>query len=77
MITIAQQDGTVAKFAPDAARDAYVNVCARMRASYRGDELPPEHPLLEAVRNSSDPAWLRSFYATDPDHTEPIEDLSE
>jgi hypothetical protein len=43
-----------------------------------GEDAPPEHPLLEAARNSSDPLWSQSVYAEDPDEwIEPIEDLSE
>ncbi len=77
LITIPQQDGSVRKFPPDAAKDAYVNVCARLRAAYRGDEVPPEHPLLEAARNSSDPRWSRSFFAADGATGEHVEDLWE
>jgi hypothetical protein len=42
-------------------------------------DAPPEHPLLVAVRNSTDPEWQRSFYFVgDPDaHTEPVPDFSE
>jgi hypothetical protein len=44
-----------------------------------GEDAPPEHPMLEAVRNSSDPYWQNSVYVVnDPDeHTKPIPDLSE
>ena len=38
---------------------------------------PPEHPLMEAARNSSEQKWSGSFFATDEDVTTPIEDLSE
>ncbi len=77
LIAIPQRDGTVRKFPPDAAPAAYVNVCARLRAAYRGDEVPPEHPLLEAARNSSDPTWSRSFYSATGATGEPAEDLWE
>jgi len=32
-----------------------------------GEDAAPEHPLLEAARNSSDPLWSQSVYAEDPD----------
>ncbi len=74
MVTIRQRDGTVRRFPEGAIKDAYLNLCARMGA---GEDAPPEHPLLEAVRNSDDPEWSGSVFATDGDETEPIEDLSE
>jgi hypothetical protein len=42
-------------------------------------DAPPEHPMLAAVRNSSDPGWRGTFYfVEDPDEvTRPVEDLSE
>jgi hypothetical protein len=74
VITIPQQDGSVARFPQSAAREAYSNVMTRLGA---GDDAPPEHPLIEAARNSSDPWWCGSVYAVDEDITAPIEDLSE
>jgi hypothetical protein len=73
-VEIPQEDGTVAKFPWSAAADAYVNLMARLGA---GEEAPPEHPLLAAARNSSDPWWRSSVYAADEDITAPIPDLSE
>jgi hypothetical protein len=77
MISIPQRgDSTVARFPPDASREAYLNVCNRHGA---GAQAPPEHPLLAAVRNSSDAWWLQSAYhCEDPDEwVQPVEDLSE
>ena len=76
MVTVPQQDGTVAKFPQSALRDAMANLFDRLGA---GKDAPPEHPLIEAARNSSDPNWTSSFFAVnDPrDWTEPIDDLSE
>ena len=76
MITIPQQDGTVAKFPQSAAGDAMANCFDRLGA---GEDAPPEHPLIEAARNSSDPKWTGSLFAVnDPDDwTKPIENLSE
>jgi len=76
MIDIPQRDGTVRRFTEQDMKDAFVNLVDRGGA---GEDAPPEHPLLEAVRNSSDPEWLNSFYfAGDPEaHTQPVEDLSE
>jgi len=43
----------------------------RFRAVLGGDS------TIEAVRNSDDPEWSGSFFATDENVTAPIEDLSE
>ena len=76
MVLIPQKDGTVKRFPPSALLDAYSNFYDRLGA---GDAAPPEHPLVEAARNSSDPKWLGSFFSVnDPDDwIAPIEDLSE
>jgi hypothetical protein len=44
-----------------------------------GEDAPPEHPLIEAARNSTDPKWSRPFFAVeDPDEwIKPVPDLSE
>jgi hypothetical protein len=44
-----------------------------------GEDAPPEHPLIEAARNSSDTEWSRSFFATEgaEEWTKPVPDLSE
>jgi hypothetical protein len=77
VISIPQLDGTVARFPPDASREAYLNLCNRHGAGI--SKAPPEHPLLAAVRNSSDPWWLQSAYhCEDPDEwVQAVEDLSE
>jgi hypothetical protein len=76
MITIPQRDGTLRRFPPDAGEDALLNFIDRIGA---GEDAPPEHPLMEAARNSSDPKWAGSvFVASDPDEwVKPIPDLSE
>jgi hypothetical protein len=76
MISIPQRDGTVARFPQSELREAYVSLMERLGA---GEDAPPEHPLLVAIRNSSDPEFCRSaFLCEDPDeHTKPIPDLSE
>jgi hypothetical protein len=74
MIEIPQRDGTVARFPRSAGMDAYMNLMDRLGA---GEDAPPEHPLIEAVRNSSDPKWSESFFAVnDEGWTDPVEDLS-
>ena len=72
MIVIAQRGGTVKRFPPE----AYKKHMDRLGA---GEDAPPEHPLIEAVRNSSDPEWSNSFFATDvpEEWMKPEEDLSE
>ena len=75
-VSIPQRDGTVARFPKAALRDSFLNLMARLGA---GEEAPPEHPLIEAVRNSSDPRWSGTVWeAGDPrEWTAPVEDLSE
>jgi hypothetical protein len=76
MLVIPQRDGTVARFPQSEGIEAYVNWFDRMGA---GEDAPPEHPMLAAVRNASDPECTNSFFmCEDPDeHTKPIPDLSE
>ena len=74
-IVIPQKDGTVARFPPQAGMEAFSNLMDRMGA---GEDAPPEHPLIAAARNSSEPKWSQSFFAVnDEGFTDPIEDLSE
>ena len=75
MIEIPQQDGTVTCFPQSAVAEAYMNLMHRPGA---GEDASPEHPLIEAARNSSEPKWSGSFYATnDEGSTAPVEDLRE
>jgi hypothetical protein len=76
MLVIPQRDGTVKRFPPGTGLYAYINFMDRLGA---GEDAPPEHPLIEAARNSSDPKWLNTFYAVEnPDEwIKPVEDLSE
>jgi hypothetical protein len=75
-IEIPQRDGTVARFPAEEGMEAYMNLMERLGA---GEDAPPEHPLIEAARNSSEPKWAQSFYAVnDPEGlTRPVVDLSE
>jgi hypothetical protein len=76
MIAIPQRDGTVRRFPSGTDKEAFVNLMDRLGA---GEDAPPEHPMLAAVRNSSDPEWIASFYfVEDPEEvTRVVEDLSE
>ncbi len=76
MIEIPQLDGTVKRFPQSEGMDAFLNLMDRMGA---GEDAPPEHPLIAAARNSSDPKWANSFFAVEHPQrwTEPLEDLSE
>lgn len=75
MIVIPQNDGTVKKFPQSAGIDAYMNLLDRLGA---GEDAPPEHPLIAAARNSSDPQFSESFFAmNDEGWTGPVEDLSQ
>jgi hypothetical protein len=75
-VAIPQRDGPPKLFTKQDMKNAFVNMVVRSGA---GENAPPEHPVLEAVRNSSDPEWINSFYfVEDPEkHTQPVEDLSE
>jgi hypothetical protein len=83
MFTIPQLDGSVKRLPESALADAYLNSMERLGA---GESAPPEHPLLEAARNSSDPQWTQSVYTSNTvvcrdgtikAWTDPVEDLSE
>jgi hypothetical protein len=55
-VWVLQQDGSYAHFRESDLQDAYVNLMDRMR--YAGtDDMPPEHPMMTAVRNSPDPKY--------------------
>jgi hypothetical protein len=75
-VAIRQKDGTVVRFPAGADGEAFVNLMSRLGA---GEDAPPEHPLIAAARNSSDPKWSGSFVAAeDPERwVLPVEDLSE
>jgi hypothetical protein len=75
MLAIPQQDGTIKRFPMSAGKEAFKNAWERLGA---GENAPPEHPLVVAARNSSDPGWSSSFYAAnDENWTDPIKELSE
>ncbi len=76
MLIVPQRDGTVARFPASASEEAFINFMDRLGA---GEDAPPEHPLIAAARNSSDPKWSGSFVAAeDPERwVLPVEDLSE
>jgi hypothetical protein len=77
-IEIPQKDGTVVRFPASEGMEACMNLMDRLGA---GEDAPPEHPLIAAARNSSDPKWSQSFFASgagDPDEwVKPVKDLSE
>jgi hypothetical protein len=75
MIEIPQKDGTVRRFPQSAGMEAFMNLMDRLGA---GEDAPPEHPLIAAARNSSEPEWSESFYAAGGEGwTDQVEDLSE
>ena len=73
MVAIGQPDGSVERFPRSELAPAYLN--AFDRAVGRSDPDEAWHPLCAAARNSSDPAWRDSFYASE--WAGPVEDLSE
>ena len=66
MIAIPQRDGTVRHFPQSAAAEAFISLCDGR-----------DHPLLVAVRNSSDTKWSKSVYSTHPAEMHDVQDLSE
>jgi hypothetical protein len=76
MIAIPQRDGTVRRFPRSAGDEALANLMDRLGA---GEDAPPEHLMIEVVRNASDPKWASTAYLVeDPkEWVKPIEDLSE
>jgi hypothetical protein len=75
MIVIPVRDGTVRRFPQAASEEALMNLMDRLGA---GEDAPPEHPMIEAIRNSSEPEWAGTFFAVDdPDEwVKPVKDLS-
>ena len=76
LMVITQRDGTVRRFPKSASKEAFMNLMDRLGA---GEDAPPEHPLIEAVRNSSEAKWAGTVYACDDPAgwIRPVEDLSE
>ncbi len=75
MVEIPQRDGTVRRFEPDELPKAYIS--AYDLALGREVE---EHPMLDAMRNSSDPKWREMWgdlLTPEPGNLGPVEDLSE
>ena len=73
MVAIRQPDGSVERFPQSELAPAYLD--AFDRAVGRSDPDEPPHQLCAAARNSPDPAWQDSLYASE--RAEPVEDLSE
>jgi hypothetical protein len=73
MVAIRHPDGSVERFPESELAPAYLD--AFDRAVGRSDPDEPWHPLCAAARNSPDPTWRDSFYASE--WAEPVEDLSE
>ena len=77
LISIPQVDGSVKRFSEADLKAAFLNGIDRATAE-REEDRPPEHPLLIAAKNSSDPKWRNSFYADfEIVNDAPLADLSE
>jgi hypothetical protein len=75
LVEIPQRDGAARRFPQSELAVAYINLMERLGA---GEDAPPEHPVLVAARNSSDPYWSESLYAEDPhEWTKPVPELFE
>ena len=67
---VPQKDGGVARLPRSEYAKAYKNAWDRLGA---GVNAPPEHPLITAARNSSDPKWRGHFdLCDDPHWTTPL-----
>jgi hypothetical protein len=74
-ISIPQSDGPPKRFPKRDLLPAFRNLTERRG---KGADAPPEHPLNTAARNSPDPKWQNSYYASgDESWTREHEDLSE
>ena len=72
---IPQKDGPAKVFSKSAYQEAWENAWERMGA---GGDAVPEHPMLTACLNSSEPKWRKYFlFCEDPDWTQPVADTSE
>ena len=56
-VTVELRDGTRARFPSDELPRALLNLMVRIRATYRGDPLPPCHPFLETVLNAAEDSY--------------------
>lgn len=52
LLAIPQRDGTELLFHGDALLEALAIYFARLRASLNGEEMPPAHPVVDALRNA-------------------------
>ncbi len=74
-VAIPQRDGTVERFPASALREAFLEDVAR--AGGRVGPEAPVHPMLAALRSSSDPMRAGLFMGGGEGSLEPPEDLSE
>jgi hypothetical protein len=75
MIEIPQKGGEVARFPESAAAEAYLSAYALALG-----QNVEAHPMLDAMRNSSDPQWASMWadlLTDDADTGGEVEDLSE
>ena len=70
---IRQPDGSVERFPQSELASAFLEALDRAVGRSAPDE--PWHPLCAAARNSPDPTWRDSLYASE--WAEPVEDISE
>ena len=77
LVSIPQEDGSIACFHPDDLAEAFLANQRRLR----GEDHVPLHPLTVAATNSSEAKWRESFFSEmrviDHDGEEEIADLSE
>jgi len=75
MVEIPQKDGSVKRFPSSAVQDAYLSAYALALGQAKPVD---EHPMLDALRNSSDPQWRTMWDdLLEVARDDPAEDLSE
>ena len=74
LIEVSQQDGPPAKFPQSALREAFLTNVKRIGG---GKDVPEEHPLTKAIRNSPDLRWHSTMVGPVNAPEEPVPDLSE
>jgi hypothetical protein len=60
-ISIPQLGAPPERFPPSALAEAFESNMNQLRAAVGGRDIPPDHALTVAAKNSGDPKWRDSF----------------
>ncbi len=77
MISIRQQDGSIAYFTAEDLKQAFLRNMAFLHARAEGEEPPEPHPLQLALQNAAQREPWHETYFDMLEVTGPVEDLSE